>query len=425
MSDEGGLPPATGGGGAEGFVEGGEVGVPVFFPFEADKARIGVGVEGGEERGDRESAVAGQDVGERVARAGVRDTVLHVHMHEVGTERAPSDDGIFAAFAPGMVGVPEESGAGTGGQKTPRGGGIEQRIVRLDHEVDGPAVRGAEVAPTGEFGGGDGEFGGIGAAAAVEDAQPAGAEGIGPRGEGGEFGAGGVGRRGEGEAGVERDDAHGLRADEGSEGSGRAVVGTEIRREVGGPAERAQFDGGETVGRREAEHRVEREIGAAEGRKGAGAGHRARREQTRRAGQSGKAPKENRGGRNNLRGWCSYSPFPPRPRVCDRRAGRIHASNPRPPMTKSTRLMITAAALAGLYAGALASSAGAAETAKPGAADTAKKDAGKHECKGKNTCKGQGGCGASDNGCKGKNTCKGKGGCSTMGKKDEKKTDKK
>ncbi len=94
-------------------------------------------------------------------------------------------------------------------------------------------------------------------------------------------------------------------------------------------------------------------------------------------------------------------------------------------MTKSTRLMITAAALAGLYAGSLASSAGAAETAKPGMADSAKKDAGKHECKGKNACKGQGGCGASDNGCKGKNSCKGKGGCSTMGKKDEKKADKK
>ena len=90
-------------------------------------------------------------------------------------------------------------------------------------------------------------------------------------------------------------------------------------------------------------------------------------------------------------------------------------------MTKSTRLMITAAALAGLYSGSLAARGFAAESAQPGKADTAKKDAGKHECKGKNACKGQGGCGSGDNGCKGKNSCKGKGGCNTMGKKMEKK----
>lgn len=61
-------------------------------------------------------------------------------------------------------------------------------------------------------------------------------------------------------------------------------------------------------------------------------------------------------------------------------------------MNKSTRLLITAAALAGLYAGSLATRGLAAETGKAGTADTAKKDAGKHECKGKNSCKGQGGC---------------------------------
>lgn len=96
-------------------------------------------------------------------------------------------------------------------------------------------------------------------------------------------------------------------------------------------------------------------------------------------------------------------------------------------MNKSTRLMITAAALAGLYSGSLATRAFAAEKsdAKAGTADTAKKDAGKHECKGKNACKGQGGCGTSDNGCKGKNSCEGKGGCNTMAKKEEKKKDKK
>ena len=82
-------------------------------------------------------------------------------------------------------------------------------------------------------------------------------------------------------------------------------------------------------------------------------------------------------------------------------------------MKKSTRLMITAAALAGLYAGSMATRAFAAADAKAGSSDTAKKDAGKHDCKGKNSCKGEGGCKTSDGGCKGKNSCKGKGGCST------------
>ena len=93
-------------------------------------------------------------------------------------------------------------------------------------------------------------------------------------------------------------------------------------------------------------------------------------------------------------------------------------------MNKSTRLMITAAALVGLYSGSLATRALAADK---GTADTTKADKGKHDCKGKNACKGEGGCKSSDNGCKGKNSCKGKGGCSTAmdAKKDEKKKDKK
>ena len=86
-------------------------------------------------------------------------------------------------------------------------------------------------------------------------------------------------------------------------------------------------------------------------------------------------------------------------------------------MNKSTRLLITSAAIAGLYAGAFAVksyAAAAAPDAKAGTADTAKKDApAAHDCKGKNSCKGTGGCGTSDGGCKGKNSCKGKGGCST------------
>ncbi len=97
---------------------------------------------------------------------------------------------------------------------------------------------------------------------------------------------------------------------------------------------------------------------------------------------------------------------------------RRPGSNLRPflPMTKSTRLLITAAAVAGLYSGALASRSLAADTAGK---KVEKSDAGKHDCKGKNACKGQGGCKAGDNGCKSKNSCKGKGGCSTMEKKPE------
>jgi hypothetical protein len=81
-------------------------------------------------------------------------------------------------------------------------------------------------------------------------------------------------------------------------------------------------------------------------------------------------------------------------------------------MNKSTRLLITAAAIAGLYTGALASRT-YAQTEKAGTEDKAKADKGKHDCKGKNGCAGEGGCKTGDNGCKGKNSCKGKGGCKT------------
>ena len=87
-------------------------------------------------------------------------------------------------------------------------------------------------------------------------------------------------------------------------------------------------------------------------------------------------------------------------------------------MNKSTRLLITAAAMTGLYAGALVAKSSAASFAGQSiSAD--QKDAAKHDCKGKNACKGQGGCKAGDNGCKGKNSCKGAGGCSTADKKEE------
>lgn len=89
-------------------------------------------------------------------------------------------------------------------------------------------------------------------------------------------------------------------------------------------------------------------------------------------------------------------------------------------MNKSTRFLVTAAAIAGLYAGSTATRAYADD--KAGSSDSSKdasKDAGKHDCKGQNACKGQGGCKASDNGCKGQNSCKGKGGCSTNTKSDD------
>ena len=93
-------------------------------------------------------------------------------------------------------------------------------------------------------------------------------------------------------------------------------------------------------------------------------------------------------------------------------------------MNKSTRLLITAAAITGLYAGSLTSRAFAHDDkAGTSAAKDDSKD--KSSCKGKNDCKGKGGCGSSDNGCKGKNSCKGKGGCGADAMKKDKDEDKK
>ena len=100
-------------------------------------------------------------------------------------------------------------------------------------------------------------------------------------------------------------------------------------------------------------------------------------------------------------------------------------------MTKSNKMLITGAAIAGLLAGTAPAikasnllsgakaSAAAQDTEKK--ADTKVKE--KHACKGQNSCKGKGGCKTGDNGCNGKNSCKGKGGCATDGSKkpDEKK----
>jgi len=93
-------------------------------------------------------------------------------------------------------------------------------------------------------------------------------------------------------------------------------------------------------------------------------------------------------------------------------------------MTKSKKLLIASAAVAGLLAGTGATIQASnllpglhAATAQDTAAPADKKVKEKHACKGQNSCKGKGGCKASDNGCKAKNSCKGKGGCATDGSK--------
>ena len=95
-------------------------------------------------------------------------------------------------------------------------------------------------------------------------------------------------------------------------------------------------------------------------------------------------------------------------------------------MTKTSKALITSAAIAGLLAGtgAAVQASTVLTTAKSSLSalqDKDKKDdtkvAEKHACKGQNSCKGKGGCKAGDNGCKGKNSCKGKGGCATDGSK--------
>ena len=89
-------------------------------------------------------------------------------------------------------------------------------------------------------------------------------------------------------------------------------------------------------------------------------------------------------------------------------------------MTKSVKLAIAGAALAGLVTGTsarlMAQDAGTAKSDKA-AKKASKHTKEKHACKGQNSCKGKGGCKTGDNGCKAKNSCKGKGGCATDGSK--------
>ena len=86
-------------------------------------------------------------------------------------------------------------------------------------------------------------------------------------------------------------------------------------------------------------------------------------------------------------------------------------------MTKTTKAMITGAAMAGLFTGAAAVRAHAVTLTDSTTGTLLHKmddtDKGKHDCKGKNDCKGAGGCKTDSNSCKGKNDCKGKGGCNT------------
>jgi len=100
-------------------------------------------------------------------------------------------------------------------------------------------------------------------------------------------------------------------------------------------------------------------------------------------------------------------------------------------MTKTTKALITSAAMAGLLAGSgvavqastvlTTAKASFSQPSQDKKDDSAKVE--KHACKGQNSCKGNGGCKSGDNGCKAKNSCKGKGGCATDGSKmpDQKK----
>lgn len=88
-------------------------------------------------------------------------------------------------------------------------------------------------------------------------------------------------------------------------------------------------------------------------------------------------------------------------------------------MNKSTRSLIAAAALAGLYAGALAVKASASTNVNPGTQIVGDE-------KGKDSCKGKDGCKAKDSkesckgkdGCKAKDSCKGKDGCKAKDSKE-------
>ncbi len=86
-------------------------------------------------------------------------------------------------------------------------------------------------------------------------------------------------------------------------------------------------------------------------------------------------------------------------------------------MKRTTRTLITAAAITGLLSGAAVNRGYARDDstntpAAPGKEAPAKKTPKVQGCAGQNDCKGIGGCKTDDHVCKFKNSCKGKGGCS-------------
>jgi len=85
-------------------------------------------------------------------------------------------------------------------------------------------------------------------------------------------------------------------------------------------------------------------------------------------------------------------------------------------MKKSTRNIITTAAIAGLLSGAAVNQGFARDDSStntaPGKVAPAAKTPTVHDCSGQNDCKGIGGCKTDAHSCKFKNDCKGKGGCS-------------
>ncbi len=87
-------------------------------------------------------------------------------------------------------------------------------------------------------------------------------------------------------------------------------------------------------------------------------------------------------------------------------------------MKRTTRTLITAAAISGLLSGVAVnrSRADNSTNVAPGKVAPAKKTPKVQDCAGKNDCKGIGGCKTEDHACKFKNSCKGKGGCSITDK---------
>ena len=81
---------------------------------------------------------ARQNIRERMPGRRDADTVLHVHMDDMRTDRLPSEPRILAAFFPRVMGVPQQSHtvARHRGDEALDPGGVQQQVVRLDHQID-------------------------------------------------------------------------------------------------------------------------------------------------------------------------------------------------------------------------------------------------------------------------------------------------